>query len=154
MKQWLHLRRRYLHILLEVEGRPISHTCSMCSGHAVVKCPDCIGATSMCKACCLQAHRNYPFHRPLLWTATHYTQASLHSLGFALCLEHNGAPCPKTVEVWKHPIHECSLVIYIHIGNQGSTSSQPQQEESCWEQTCLPCFPTICAGGYRISGEC
>ncbi|KAH9024662.1 hypothetical protein EDB84DRAFT_1564332 [Lactarius hengduanensis] len=77
MKQWLELRKRYLHILLEMEGRK-----------TIDKCSDC----------CLEAHRRSPFHRPLQWNLTHYTQVSLHSLGLSICLGHDGAPCPQTVE--------------------------------------------------------
>ncbi|KAH8984882.1 hypothetical protein EDB86DRAFT_2833344 [Lactarius hatsudake] len=29
---------------------------------------------------------------------THYTPVTLHSLGYALCIGHGGAPCPQTVE--------------------------------------------------------
>ncbi|KAH9015585.1 hypothetical protein EDB85DRAFT_1810850, partial [Lactarius pseudohatsudake] len=58
------------------------------------RCPDCFGSLSFCKECCLEAHRNSPFHRPLLWNTTHYTPVTLHSLGFALYVGHGGAPCP------------------------------------------------------------
>lgn len=99
MEQWLELRSTYLHILLEMEGRPSITPCSMCNKQADIKCPDCYGETLFCQDCCLVAHRRSPFHRPLQWTISHYTQVSLHSLGFSLCLGHAGAPCPKTVEV-------------------------------------------------------
>ena len=100
MEQWMQLRARYLHILLENEAKPISDKCSTCHRPAVIKCPDCFGSPSYCRDCVSDAHRCSPFHWPLLWTATHYTQVSLQSLGFFLCLGHGGAPCPKTVEVW------------------------------------------------------
>ena len=99
MEQWLQLRGQYLHLLLDMEAKPLSDTCSMCHKSACLKCPDCFGSPSYCEVCIPYAHMHSPFHRPLLWTATHYTQVSLQSLGFALCLGHAGAPCPSTVEV-------------------------------------------------------
>ncbi|KAI9443808.1 hypothetical protein H4582DRAFT_1807499 [Lactarius indigo] len=99
MKQWVELRDRYLHVLLEMEGRGRSDKCSMCSKKPEIKCLDCFGPLLFCKDCCLEAHRNSPFHRPLLWNATHYTPVTLHSLGFVLCIGHGGMPCPRTVEV-------------------------------------------------------
>ncbi|KAF8267463.1 hypothetical protein EI94DRAFT_1581029 [Lactarius quietus] len=82
-----------------MEGRLAPDRCSICSSAADIKCPECFGAPSFCRDCCLEAHMHSPFHRPLCWTLTHYTQVSLWSLGFALFLGHCGAPCPKTVEV-------------------------------------------------------
>ena len=106
MEQWIELRNRYLYLLLEKEGKPASDKCSMCYGPAMIKCPDCFGAPSYCRDCVCDAHISSPFHRPLLWTETHYTPVSLQSLGFFLCLGHGNAPCPKTVEVcfffWIH----------------------------------------------------
>ncbi|KAH9035584.1 hypothetical protein EDB84DRAFT_1269414 [Lactarius hengduanensis] len=99
MRQWIELRNRYLHVLLEMEGRGRSDKCSMCNKTPDLKCPDCFGPLLFCRECCLEAHRNLPFHRPLQWNATHYTPVTLHSLGFALCVGHGGAPCPQTVEV-------------------------------------------------------
>ena len=99
MEQWIQFRSRYLHIILEMEAKPTSDTCSVCHSPACIKCPDCFGSPSFCRTCIPYAHQHTPFHRPLLWTATHYTQVSLQSLGFALCLGHAGAPCPSTVEV-------------------------------------------------------
>ncbi|KAH9038693.1 hypothetical protein EDB85DRAFT_1860301 [Lactarius pseudohatsudake] len=98
MKQWLELRKRYLHILLEMEGRKTIDKCSVCRRPSDIKCPDCFGSCSFCKDCCLEAHRRSLFHRPLQWNSTHYTQVSLHSLGLSICLGHDGAPCPQTVE--------------------------------------------------------
>src|ERR1700677_1829975 len=99
MWQWTQLRHKYLHLLLEKEGKPASDKCSVCHDHAIIKCPDCFGSPSYCRDCVLDAHRHSPFHRPLLWTATHYMHVSLQSLGFSLCLGHGSVPCPKTVEV-------------------------------------------------------
>src|ERR1700744_3734809 len=109
MDQWLDCRNKYLHILLEMEGRPTAPICSICNNHAGIKCPDCFGDPLFCRKCCVAAHRHSPFHHPLEWTATHYTQVSLHSLGYVLFIGHNGAPCPQTVEVC--PICAC----YIHM---------------------------------------
>src|ERR1700677_1824098 len=103
MEQWLELRSKFLHTLLEMEGRPSAPKCSMCSGKDDVKCPDCFGAPLFCKECCLVAHRHSPFHRPLLWTATHYTPVTLQALGFVLFIGHDGFPCPQTVEVFSNP---------------------------------------------------
>ncbi|KAH9002325.1 hypothetical protein EDB86DRAFT_2800734 [Lactarius hatsudake] len=98
MKQWIGLRNRYLHILLEMEAQGRSDKCSKCTKKPEIRCPDCFGSLSFCKECCLDAHRNSPFHRPLLWNTTHYTPVTLHSLGFALYIGHGGAPCPQTPE--------------------------------------------------------
>ncbi|KAN0124687.1 hypothetical protein V8E53_002258 [Lactarius tabidus] len=98
MEQWTEFRNKNLHLLLDMEAKPASDSCSVCNRPACIKCPDCFGSPSFCRICIPVAHRHSPFHRPLLWTATHYTQVSLQSLGFALCLGHAGAPCPKTVE--------------------------------------------------------
>ncbi|KAH9037588.1 hypothetical protein EDB84DRAFT_1268706 [Lactarius hengduanensis] len=85
MEQWLQLRSKYLHILLEMESHPSIPKCSLCHEHGDIKCPDCVGAPLFCKSCCVKVHRHSPFHRPLLWTATHYTPVSLHSLGYIIC---------------------------------------------------------------------
>src|ERR1700691_2374866 len=124
MEQCLQYRTRYLHILLEAESHPSHPQCYMCAGHAVIKCPDCFGAPLSCRSCCLKAHRHSPFHRPLQWTATHYTQISLQSLGFSLCLGHCGAPCPKTVEVWMCSILQYVLGLMVHSGNKSGTRCQ------------------------------
>jgi hypothetical protein len=112
MEQWVQHRSKYLHVLLEMEGRPTSTKCYRCAGQADIKCPDCFCAPVFCRGCCLKAHRHSPFHRPLQWTATHYTQVSLQSLGFVLCLGHGGAPCPKTVEVWVYSPFNLFLCSY------------------------------------------
>ncbi|KAF8259676.1 hypothetical protein EI94DRAFT_1614829 [Lactarius quietus] len=79
-----------------MEGRPSTPRCSICNDKFEVKCMDCFGAPLFCKRCCVIKHRHSPFHRPLLWTATHYTPVSLHSLGFILFVGHDGSPCPQT----------------------------------------------------------
>ena len=111
MEQWLQFRDQYLHVLLDMEARPLSDTCSMCHKSARLKCPDCFGSPSYCEVCIPYAHMHSPFHRPLLWTATHYTQVSLQSLGFALCLGHAGVPCPSTVEVCGYDVCNYGVVL-------------------------------------------
>ncbi|KAF8258201.1 hypothetical protein EI94DRAFT_1623933 [Lactarius quietus] len=64
-----------------------------------VKCSDCIGGSYFCRACCIQSHRSSPFHRMSQWTGSHFMPVSLYSLGFILCLGHQGHPCPMTLEV-------------------------------------------------------
>ncbi|KAH9015408.1 hypothetical protein EDB85DRAFT_1875870 [Lactarius pseudohatsudake] len=111
MEQWLQLRSKYLHILLEMESHPSIPKCSLCHEHGDIKCPDCVGAPLFCKSCCVKVHRHSPFHRPLLWTATHYTPVSLHSLGYMLFFGHAGEPCPQTIEELES----------LHISNQPPT---------------------------------
>ncbi|KAN0136253.1 hypothetical protein V8E53_006113 [Lactarius tabidus] len=119
MDEWLHdTRSRYLHILLEMEGLTKLPKCSLCSKAMAVKCGDCIGESYLCIACCLHLHKQSPFHRIYRWTGTHFSSISLNSLGFKLCLEHDGDPCPMTVEVGCLPtLHQ----IYTHLeaGNSG-----------------------------------
>ncbi|KAF8256537.1 hypothetical protein EI94DRAFT_1711089 [Lactarius quietus] len=98
MKQWLDHRDRYLHLLLEMEGVTQAPKCSVCDRAMEVKCSDCIRGTYFCKACCLQSHRSSPFHWMSQWTGSHFMPGSLYSLGFVLCLGHQGHPCPVTVE--------------------------------------------------------
>ncbi|KAN0138606.1 hypothetical protein V8E53_003594 [Lactarius tabidus] len=99
MDEWLHdTRSRYLHILLEMEGLTKLPKCLLCSKAMAVKCGDCIGESYLCIACCLHLHKQSPFHQIYHWTGTHFSSISLNSLGFKLCLEHNGDPCPMTVE--------------------------------------------------------
>src|ERR1700677_1316072 len=97
--QWLSRRDRYLHILLEMEGLIKGTNCSMCTKKMEIKCSDCLGGNYFCKECCLQAHMRSPFHRISRWTGAHFAPTSLYALGFKLCLGHDGAPCPLTVEV-------------------------------------------------------
>ncbi|KAH9059472.1 hypothetical protein EDB83DRAFT_2224486 [Lactarius deliciosus] len=104
MEQWIQLRSKYLHMLLEMESHPSSSKCSLCYGHGDIKCPNCVGTPLFCKSCCVKAHRHSPFHRPLLWTATHYTPVSLHSLGYVLFFGHAGEPCPQTLPISTAPI--------------------------------------------------
>jgi hypothetical protein len=119
MDKWLHdTRSRYLHILLEMEGLTKLPKCSLCSKAMAIKCGDCIGESYLCIACCLHLHKQSPFHRIYHWTGTHFSSLSLNSLGFKLCLEHDGDPCPMTVEVGCLPtLHQ----IYTHLeaGNSG-----------------------------------
>src|ERR1700761_3788698 len=114
MEQWLKLRSTYLRILLEMEDKPSALKCFRCDGSADVKCPDCFGGPSFCRGCCVIAHRHSPFHRPLLWTSTHYMPVTLHSLSFVLFIGHQGSPCPRTVEVGSEP-----------SSKYGRTSSHP-----------------------------
>ena len=111
MEQWLQFRSHYLHVLLEMEAKPVSDACSVCYKPACIKCPDCFGSPSYCRDCIPYAHMHSPFHRPLLWTATHSTQVSLQSLGFVLCLGHAGVPCPSTVEVCGYDVCNCGVVL-------------------------------------------
>src|ERR1700744_550205 len=99
MDQWIQVRSRYLHLLLEMEGVTKSPNCSQCGSAMAIKCGDCIGGNYFCVACCLQAHKRFPFHRMSQWTGAHFSPISLYSLGFKLCLEHDGEPCPLTVDV-------------------------------------------------------
>ncbi|KAI0259909.1 hypothetical protein BC834DRAFT_832577, partial [Gloeopeniophorella convolvens] len=46
----------------------------------------------------LKAHNHLPFHRPSAWTGSHYSPVSLTSLGYILCMGHNGQPCPSTAK--------------------------------------------------------
>src|ERR1700691_820456 len=99
MGQWLEVRSRYLHLLLEMEGLTRAPMCSMCTSAMDVKCSDCLGGNYFCTDCCIQAHKRSPFHRISCWTGKHFAPTSLLSLGFKLFLGHDGNPCPLTVEV-------------------------------------------------------
>ena len=106
MDQWLSVRDRYLHHLLEMEGVTKAPTCSLCGVAAMaVKCIDCVGGDYFCVACCLHAHKRLPFHRICHWTGDHFLPISLYALGFKLCLEHDGEPCPLTVDVKHFILH-------------------------------------------------
>ena len=113
MGQWLHLQARYLHLLLEMEGLTKAPKCSMCSSVMEVKCSNCIGGNYFCKACCIQSHKQTPFHQMAQWTRSHFSPVSLYSLGFVLYLGHHGDPCPLTVEVHSHPFPLHSLTYDI-----------------------------------------
>ncbi|KAH8985052.1 hypothetical protein EDB86DRAFT_2810433 [Lactarius hatsudake] len=96
MGQWIDIRSRYLYLLLEMEGLTRAPKCSMCTSPMQIKCSDCIGGNYFCKCCCLQTHMRSPFHRMSRWTGAHFAPISLKSLGFKLCLGHDGKPCPLT----------------------------------------------------------
>ncbi|KAH9013825.1 hypothetical protein EDB83DRAFT_2233173 [Lactarius deliciosus] len=98
MGQWIDIRNRYLYLLLEMEGLTRAPKCSMCTSSMQIKCSDCIGGNYFCKGCCLQTHMRSPFHRMSRWTGAHFAPISLRSLGFKLCLGHDGQPCQLTVE--------------------------------------------------------
>ncbi|KAH9004868.1 hypothetical protein EDB86DRAFT_2796565 [Lactarius hatsudake] len=98
MGQWIDIRSRYLYLLLEMEGLTRAPKCSMCTSLMQIKCSDCIGGNYFCKGCCLQTHMWSPFHQMSRWTGAHFAPISLRSLGFKLCLGHDGKPCPLTVE--------------------------------------------------------
>ncbi|KAH8979439.1 hypothetical protein EDB92DRAFT_1806523 [Lactarius akahatsu] len=96
MGQWIDIRSRYLYLLLEMEGLTRAPKCSMCTSPMQIKCSDCIGGNYFCKCCCLQTHMRSPFHWMSRWTGAHFAPISLRSLGFKLCLGHDGKPCPLT----------------------------------------------------------
>jgi hypothetical protein len=98
MGQWLQMRARYLHLLLENEALTRTPSCSVCHTAMHVKCLDCLGANYFCRICCIKSHKRTPFHRLAHWTGMHFTPISLHSLGFVVFLGHHGNPCPLTVE--------------------------------------------------------
>ncbi|KAH9012129.1 hypothetical protein EDB85DRAFT_1877901 [Lactarius pseudohatsudake] len=98
MSQWIDIRSRYLHLLLEMEGLTSAPKCSVCTKSMKIKCSDCIGGNYFCKDCCLQSHMRSPFHRMSHWTGSHFAPISLMLLGFKLCLGHDGKPCPLTEE--------------------------------------------------------
>lgn len=127
MDQWLQLRSKYLRILLETEGRPSAPKCSICNTHGDIKCPDCFGAPVFCTSCCVEAHRHSPFHRPLQWTAAHYTPVSLHSLGFVLFIGHQGRPCPQTVEVCIYRYFQFIIVFIFIQGIKATEASISNQ---------------------------
>ncbi|KAN0131064.1 hypothetical protein V8E53_011197 [Lactarius tabidus] len=107
MEQWLQMRARYLHLLLENEALTRAPSCSICDTAMHVKCLDCLGANYFCRICCIKSHKCTPFHRLARWTGTHFTPISLHSLGFVVFLGHHGDPCPLTVEACAH-VHPLS----------------------------------------------
>ena len=113
MGQWLHLRARYLHLLLEMKGLTKAPQCSNCSNAMEIKCSDCMGGNYFCKACCIQSHSRTPFHRMARWTGSHFAPVSLYSLGFVPPLGHHGDPCPLTVEVRSRPSVLCALTDHI-----------------------------------------
>ena len=82
------------------DGRPhkIAKVFHVQQAHGV-KCRDCIGASYFCNDCCLLAHKQSPFHQISHRTGAHFAPISLHSLGFQLCIGHDGDPCTLTVEV-------------------------------------------------------
>ena len=127
MDQWVHVRSRYLHLLLEMEGVTKAPKCSRCDEAMAVKCGDCIGGNYFCVACCLQAHKRSPFHRVFHWTGSHFSPISLYSLGFKLCLEHDGEPCPLTVEV------RCFAVLHIGMGTHLDAGSAGSSAKLCKE---------------------
>ena len=115
MGQWLEVRARYLHLLLENEGLTREPTCSMCDNPMDVKCSDCLGGNYFCRNCAIQSHQRTPFHRLARWTGSHFAPLSLYSLGIVLFLGHDGVPCPLTVEVCIYSLHQfCSLMTF-HI---------------------------------------
>jgi hypothetical protein len=130
MDQWLQVRSRYLHLLLEMEGVTKSPKCSLCSKAMDVKCGDCIGGNYLCVACCLQVHKRSPFHRIFRWTGTHFSPTSLCSLGFKLCLEHDGDPCPMTVEVRCFTVYYIILVLTCKQGIQAAQGRLQRKQAS------------------------
>ena len=115
MGQWLEVRARYLHLLLENEGLNREPTCSMCDNPMDVKCSDCLGGNYFCRNFAIQSHQRTPFHRLTHWTGRHFAPVSSYTLGIVLFLEHDGVPCPLTVEVCIYSLHQfCSLMTF-HI---------------------------------------
>ncbi|KAH8985344.1 hypothetical protein EDB86DRAFT_2810252 [Lactarius hatsudake] len=106
MSQWIDIRSRYLHLLLEMEGLTSAPKCSMCTKLMQIKCSDCIGGNYLCKDCCLRSHMRSPFHRMSCWTGSHFAPISLMLLGFKLCFGHDGMPCPLT----PRRTHSASLI--------------------------------------------
>ena len=132
MDQWIHVRSRYLHLLLEMEGVTKAPRCSLCKEAMAVKCGDCIGGNYFCVACCLQSHKRSPFHRIFHWTGAHLSPISLYKLGFMLCLEHDGEPCPLTVDV------RCYTVLPFELYSPRTREfAQPrnpfQQSKHAWQ---------------------
>ena len=146
MDQWIHVRSRYLHLLLEMEGVTKAPRCSLCKEAMAVKCGDCIGGNYFCVACCLQSHKRSPFHRIFHWTGAHFLPISLYNLGFMLCLEHDGEPCPLTVDVRCFTV--LSLPLYS-LWNQGVRAAQqclptkqtPRVGSPCGGQQCPSSIP-------------
>ncbi|KAF8261851.1 hypothetical protein EI94DRAFT_1604708 [Lactarius quietus] len=120
MEQWLDHRDRYLHLLLEMEGVTQAPKCSVCDRAMEVKCSNCIGGTYFCKACCLQSQRSSPFHQMSQWTGSHFMPVSLYSLGFVLCLGHQGHSCPMTK---------------AHCSKKKSMQSKPASHKAINEET-------------------
>ena len=112
MDQWLKSRSRYLHLLLEMEGLTKAPKCSICALTMEIKCSDCIGGNYFCRTCCLDVHKRSPFHRMSRWTGAYFSPTSLYSLGFMLCLGHNGELCPSSLEVMVvlFCVFDCELI--------------------------------------------
>ena len=109
-----------------MKGLTKAPKCSICSTAVEIKCSDCMGGNYFCKACCIQSHRQTPFHKGntfpqrltpfhqmAQWNGSHFAPVSLYSLGFVLLLGHEGDPCPLTVGVQSYPSSLCSLTCDI-----------------------------------------
>jgi hypothetical protein len=140
MSQWLKMRARYLHLLLENEGLTRALTCTKCSNPMEVKCSDCFGGNYFCKPCSIESHKCTPFHRMACWMGTHFAPVTLHSLGFVLFLGHHGAPCPLTVEVCHIHLFSSSMITHCLQGIQASKKVQPKAQSTrrTWSTSLKP----------------
>ena len=132
MDQWTHIRNRYLYLLLEMEGVTKSPNCSLCGSTMAIKCGDCIGGNYFCVSCCLHSHMRSPFHRIFHWNGVHFSPISLYALGFKLCLEHDGEPCPLTVDVRRITIVQLHFT-HLDAGN----SCRPDISENMQDGTAI-----------------
>ncbi|EJD33802.1 hypothetical protein AURDEDRAFT_76690 [Auricularia subglabra TFB-10046 SS5] len=68
------------------------------------RCRDCMVFEPCCQDCLKATHAHLPFHRLEEWTGSCFTRCSLYSLGFELCLGHNGSRCPMAAPQRSAPL--------------------------------------------------
>ncbi|GJF00231.1 CxC2 domain-containing protein [Phanerochaete sordida] len=98
---WARERDFFLDELLRLSGwaGQQRESCPTCPGEARAKpeyrCEDCTGRTVVCRACCLAAHANRPFHRVKKWNGRYFDDITLKDVGLVVQLGHPaGQYCP------------------------------------------------------------
>ena len=95
MRDWLHVYRKYLSVMLDAQAPP-GPTCQSCDCELVdYRCLECIGHSYLCWTCCRDAHERTPLHRIEAWTGSHFEPSWLWPLGVGVYLGHGGDVCPE-----------------------------------------------------------
>ncbi|KDQ22282.1 hypothetical protein PLEOSDRAFT_1026345, partial [Pleurotus ostreatus PC15] len=59
-----------------------------------LRCTQCFNTPLLCSSCCLNQHRQNPFHQIQSWDDGFFKDCSLDELGIVLYLGHAGERCP------------------------------------------------------------
>ncbi|KAF4580711.1 hypothetical protein EYR38_002997 [Pleurotus pulmonarius] len=99
VQEWIQHRASDIHEIAALECLPSNPKCALCKcalDALVLRCTQCFNTPLLCSSCCLNQHRQNPFHQIQSWDDGFFKDCSLNELGLVLYLGHAGERCPAS----------------------------------------------------------